>query len=67
MFGKKKKCGYGEVIMSSVMKALGLYIGVIGVRLQLISYDWLAWDALIFYLVAVLIFGWGIAIQQCTK
>jgi hypothetical protein len=65
MFGKKKKCDCGNVVIAALLKTVGIYFGVIGVRLQLLSYDWLSFEAMLFYLVAVLLFGWGVHVYRC--
>jgi hypothetical protein len=65
MLGKKKNmCTSRCIIISAIMKALGIYFGVLGVRLQMICFDWLCIDAMLSYLVAVLLFMWGTSI--CT-
>ena len=60
MFGKKKKtCPGGTIVVAALLKAVGIYFAVIGVRLHLMSYNWLSIEAMLFYLAAVLLFGWG--------
>ncbi len=66
MFGKKKKtCNCGSIVIAALLKTVGVYFGVVGVRLQLMSYDWLSLEAMLFYLIAVLLFGWGRHISMC--
>jgi hypothetical protein len=68
MFGKKKKtCECGPIIISALLKTVGIYFGIIGVRLQMMSYDWLSLEAMVFYLVAILMFGWGKHMHTCSK
>ncbi len=68
MFGKKKKqCTCNGIIVAALLKTVGVYFGVVGVRLQLMSYDWLSLEAMLFYLIAVLLFGWGKHIHMCMK
>ena len=67
MFGRKNKCTKGAVVISALLKSVGIYFGVIGVRLQLMSYHWLSIEAMLFYIVAVLLFGWGAHIHKCLK
>jgi hypothetical protein len=60
MFGRKKKAYECKgVIVAALLKTVGIYFGVVGVRLQLMSYKWLSIEAMLFYLLAVLLFGWG--------
>jgi hypothetical protein len=68
MFEKKKKQGScNSIIVAALLKTVGVYFGVVGVRLQLMSYDWLSLEAMLFYLIAVLLFGWGKHIHMCMK
>ncbi len=68
MFGKKKNiCNSRCIIVAAIMKALGVYFGVLGIRLQIMCFDWLCVDALLSYLVAVLLFMWGKSICICRK
>lgn len=67
MFGKKKKTTGGTIVVAALLKAVGIYFAVIGVRLHLMSYNWLSMEAMLFYLVAVLLFGWGKHMHMCTK
>jgi len=68
MFGKKKKmCSSNDIVVAALLKTVGIYFGIIGVRLQLMSYDWLSVEAMLFYLIAVLLFGWGKHMHLCSK
>ncbi len=67
MFGKKKKCGSNDIVVAALLKTIGIYFGVVGVRLQLMSYNWLSVEAMLFYLIAVLLFGWGHHMHLCIK
>ena len=66
MFGKKKKTdNCGPIVVAALLKTVGIYFGVVGVRLHLMSYNWLSLEAMLFYLIAVLLFGWGKHIHIC--
>ncbi len=66
-FKKKKTCDCKSIIVAALLKTVGIYFGVVGVRLQLMSYNWLSIEAMLFYLVAVLLFGWGRHIHLAKK
>jgi len=68
MFGKKKKtCSGGTIVVASALQAVGIYFAVIGIRLQWMSYNWLSVESMLFYLVAVLLVGWGKHMHICSK
>lgn len=67
MFWKKKSselscCG---LLVVSALKALGIYLAVLGARLQFMSHDWLSAEALLAYLAGVIVFSYGMRIC-CT-